>query len=535
MGKNLGGCVEGSPVERTRKVGPYTLRRKLGQGGMSSVFLAEDAEGKQFALKLLNLSLESEPEFRKRFQREAEVTLRLDHPHIVKTLNWEEDPEAGLYLVMEYVPGGNLRHRLESNPEPQSLEQVLQWFRPVAEALDYAHQSGVVHRDLKPENLLFQEDGSLKIADFGVARVEQTSRLTRTGVLPGTPEYMAPEQFSGVGASPASDIYSLGILLYEALTGTTPFRSDNLAQVLQRQTFEKAGPPSGHRSNLPASVDRALLKALDKRPEQRFTRAVDLLDALAAPSASTPPARNRSNSSVISELPTRVVRWQGPARNKRLPWLLPLLLWLIGGLLWLWKLMPEPPLPGWVQRGVGSQPAAVGRQLCCSICWNGIEVALVGPTRSLAALERGRFAAHQLEGWVDQEWKPKAMKGKDRSTLAGPDSPDWIEIDAQMALNLQATPQQIGEYWAALLEDVQRLRRGTPPAAVREVERRRPLRLDGKPPLYPLLDRLYDRSRLQVRQGPLATQVLYTSLQSLGRDDALRLRQAARSVPLPPP
>jgi hypothetical protein len=338
-----------------------------------------------------------------------------------------------------------------------------------------------------------------------------------------------------VGASPASDIYSLGILLYEALTGTTPFRSDNLAQVLQRQTFEKAGPPSGHRSNLPASVDRALLKALDKRPEQRFTRAVDLLDALAAPSASTPPARNRSNSSVISELPTRVVRWQGPARNKRLPWLLPLLLWLIGGLLWLWKLMPEPPLPGWVQRGVGSQPAAVGRQLCCSICWNGIEVALVGPTRSLAALERGRFAAHQLEGWVDQEWKPKAMKGKDRSTLAGPDSPDWIEIDAQMALNLQATPQQIGEYWAALLEDVQRLRRGTPPAAVREVERRRPLRLDGKPPLYPLLDRLYDRSRLQVRQGPLATQVLYTSLQSLGRDDALRLRQAARSVPLPPP
>jgi len=215
--------------------------------------------------------------------------------------------------------------------------------------------------------------------------------------------------------------------------------------------------------------------------------------------------------------------------------MVPLLLWLVGIALWLWRWLPDPPVPTWVSRGVGVQPVAVGRQLCCAIVWNGIEVALVGPSRNLGALERGGFAAHQLEAWVENPLKLGGSKRAQNYLLRRGKENDWLEIDAQMSLNLGARAEHIGEYWLALIEDVQRLRRGETPASLREIERRRPLRLDGGAPLYPLLDRLYDRSRLQVRSGPLSTSVLYTSLQSLGRDEARRLRQAARSVPVPPP
>lgn len=522
---------------RLRQIGPYRLIRKLGQGGMSSVFLAEDEQGQSFALKLLNLSLETEPEFRKRFQREAELTQRLSHPNIVKTLTWQDDPDVGVYLVMEYVAGGNLRVNLEEKAQPWTVEQCVRLFAPIAAALDYAHAEKVVHRDLKPENLLFEGEDRLKIADFGVARVEHGSRLTRTGVLPGTPEYMAPEQFSDQVAGPEADVYSLATILYECLLGTTPFRSENLAQVLQRQAFDKPMPPTQRREELPYYVDRVLLKALEKKPEQRYASAGQLLDALANPPASQPSRPSRPDA--ISELPTRHVTYKaagGATGGKSLPWGLIWLVWTAAGFAWCWRSLPPPAPPPWLDQALGWQPVPVGRQLCASVVWCGIEVALLEPTQQVKALERARFASGLWGDWLHGEG-PKNLRGsKDgEQYVISVAEGEWLRVDSQMAVNLRATPEQIGEYWLALLRDVQDIRMGKSPNQVKDLERRRPLRLDATPPRHPLFDRLYDRCRIQSREGSIDAEVMAEALRSLGNPDLRRLREAARSIPLPKP
>lgn len=529
---------------RVRQVGEYRLVRKLGQGGMSSVFLAEDAAGHAFALKLLNLTLESEPEFRKRFQREAELTQKLTHPNIVKTLHWQDDPDVGVYLVMEYIPGGNLRQLLEAG-EKFDLPRAVQLFNSVAAALDYAHQEGIVHRDIKPENLLFGEDGSLKIADFGVARVMEGTRLTRTGVLPGTPEYMAPELFSDESAGPAADIYSLATIVYEVLTGSTPFYSENLAQVLQRQAFEQPELPSSRRPELPSYVDRVLLRALDKKPERRYDSAGEFVKALAEPPARValkPVTRDREtggSSGRVHDAPTRQVEWKRAAarQERRTPWGWAVALWAVVALLWVLRLNQPPSAPTWLEAGVGWQPAPVGRQLCASVLWSGIEVGLTSPDRSTSSLARARFAAALLDSWVVQgkvpEEKIRGRKDGDDYIVEGPG--EFVRIDAQMALNLRATPEQIGEYWVALLRDVARLRAGHLPRHVEDLERARPLRLDGSPPRYPLLDKVYQRCRIRQREGKIPTAVVVDALQSLGWEDHRDLREAARSIPLEKP
>lgn len=532
---------------RLRQIGPYRLVRKLGHGGMSSVFLAEDDKGEQVALKLLNLSLEDEPEFRKRFQREAELTQRLDHPNIVKTFHWHDDPDVGVYLVMEFVPGGNLRQRLESaagsstaGSQPWPLAEVVSCFKPVAAAIDYAHGQGVVHRDLKPENLLFTSDGQLKIADFGVARVESGSRLTRTGVLPGTPEYMAPEQFSDQPAGPPADVYSLATIIYELLTGNTPFRSDNLAQVLQRQAFDIPQLPSQRCPGVPHQLDRLLLKALEKKPAHRFASAGELLQALAdAPTRSSGShTRAPSGSSSVSDLPTRQVNWRNsPAERKGTPpWFWVWLIWTAAALAWCARLIPTPAAPYWLTHPVGWQSAPVGRQLCASVVWNGFEVALVGPDQQQKALPRARFAAGQLRQWLLQRPNLELAGAKESDGyLISAGGEEWLRVDHQMAANLKATQEQVGEYWLALLKDVQALEAGKAPGYVRELERKRPLRLDGTPPRYLLLERLYEHALILDRQGPLEAAALVTSLNSLGSQDSKRLRESARSVPRPLP
>lgn len=505
---------------------------------MSSVFLAADPDGRQVALKLLNLSLESEPEFRKRFQREAELTQKLEHPNIVKTFHWEDDPDVGVYLIMEYIPGGNLRQKLDDpESQPWTLEQTLKLFAPVAEAIDYAHSQGVVHRDLKPENLLFLDSQTLKIADFGVARVDQGSRLTRTGVLPGTPEYMAPEQFSEQPSGPAADFYSLATILYEVLVGTTPFRSDNLALVLQKQAFEQPPPPSQQRPDLPAYLDRVLLKALDKKADRRYPSARDLIQALATrPSGSL--SGRAVGSGSLSELPTRQVNWRQELEVPRrsLPWLLLWAVWTAAALAGLWRLYPAPERPSWLSTPLGWQPAPVGRQLCWSVVWNGLEVALVAPDQQQTALDLARFASGQWGDWLLQD-KLGNLKGElvGEVYVLSVAGQDWLRVDAQMAANLKARPAQIGEYWLALLQDVNRLRQGKAPFEVRELERRRPLRLDGTPPRYLLLETLYERCRIRQREGAFPPEVILESLDSLGSPETRRLREAARSIPLPKP
>lgn len=498
---------------------------------MSSVFLAENAAGEQFALKLLNLSLEAEPEFRKRFQREAELTHKLSHPNIVKTLSWADDPEAGVYLLMEFVPGGNLRQALQDG-SPLELSRVVELLGPVASALDYAHEQGVVHRDIKPENLLFTDSGTLKIADFGVARVLEGTRLTRTGVLPGTPEYMAPELFSAEPAGPASDLYSLATIAYEALTGSTPFHSENLAQVLQRQAFEEPEPPSHRRPELPAYLDRVFLRALDKHPERRPESVSEFVRALAEP-----PSGSRTLAGVHSA-PTRQVQWKRtPTERPRFPWGLALAVWIAAACLWLFRLYPPPEPPGWVDTGLGWQPAPLGRQLCASVLWSGIEVVLVHPEQKSPSLSRARFLAALLDSWLRREPPDEdTFRGKkDGEFYVLEGRGELLRIDAQMAVNLGATPEQIGEYWLALMKDISRIRSGQSPRVLEELERDRPVRLDRTGPRYPLLDRLYERCRIRQREGAIPTPVIVDALESLGWQDWRTLREAARSVPLPKP
>lgn len=509
---------------------------------MSNVFLSEDEGGNQVAVKLLNLSLEMDPQFRKRFQREAEITQQLDHPSIVKTLSWRDDPEVGVYLVMEYVAGGNLRRLLENLGEQRvEVFRVLTWFEPICQALDYAHQQGVVHRDIKPENLLFASEDTLKIADFGVARIESGTRLTRTGVLPGTPEYMAPEQFSDQVAGPAADIYSLATVVYETLTGTTPFRSDNLAQVLQRQAFEKPQAPSEYRGDLPAYLDKVLLKALEKKPEQRFASAGEFFQALSQPPSISLAARN-SGSASGHDLPTRQVVWHdtvAKSAKKSPPWEWALVVFTLAALLWVWRWFPGPTPPDWLGHGAGWQPVPLGRQLCCSVLWNGIEIALVGPDQDQAALALGRFAAGQFSLWLQDPNPPKG-KGRLRGKSEGPDfvllgDEEWLRIGPQMAVNLRAEPKQIGEYWLALIDDLQEMRSGEGPKHLKELERKRPLRLDQSAPRYPLFDKLYQRSRFLQRQGPVDTEVMLRALESLTARERKDLVEAARSIPMAAP
>lgn len=532
-----------------RQVGPFRLKHKLGQGGMSSVFLAEpiEGDGPPVALKLLNLSLETEPAFRKRFQREAELTQKLHHPHIVKTLSWADDPEAGVYLVMDYVSGGNFRYKLEKDG-PFDLAQTLAWFRPIADALDYAHAEGVVHRDLKPENLLFDEAGNLRIADFGVARVAEGTRLTRTGVLPGTPEYMAPEMFVDASTGSVADVYSLATILYESLTGSTPFGSENLAQVLQRQAFEEPQPPSQRRPELPAYLDAVLLKGLAKKPEERYASAGELLTRLAEPPApvvsSGSGITRRPPAGVVFDHPTRQVVWKqseaarqaasgGPSPLWGLVWLV----WTAALLAGVWRAYPAPVTPEWVRTAVGWQPAPAGRCLCASVLWDGIEIGLLPPDGHSKALPRARFTASVLSSWLSHGGlQPSELRGRtdgDSYVIEGPS--ELLRVEPPLAAALGASVNQVGSYWLALARDVAGLRLGQEPRYLEELERERPLRSNGTPPRYPLLDRLYEKARIRRSEGPLELPVVSEALQSLGWENHRDLREAARWVPLPKP
>lgn len=255
-----GGLLEGA------ELGGYHLLGELGAGGMARVYRGRRGS-EEVAVKVLQATLSGDPELFKRFKREVRLGKEMDHPHIVRLYDWGE--EHGLvYLVMELVEGGTLRQRLTGEGlSPQPAGQVL---LPLFQALAYAHSRGVIHRDLKPENVMFTASDKLKVMDFGLSRGDNSTNLTQTGTVLGTPAYMAPEQIQGVSYDKAIDQYALGVMAYELLTGRQPFQAPDPLQVLFKHVGEKPEPPSRLRPDMPAEVEQIVLRMLAKAPESRF-------------------------------------------------------------------------------------------------------------------------------------------------------------------------------------------------------------------------------------------------------------------------
>jgi len=272
-------------------LGPYQVLEELGRGGMAIVYKAfQPSLGRYVALKVLPEYFQHDPEFIARFQREARAAAQLNHPNIVTIYDVGE--QAGVhYIAMEYLDGGSLRDRLARGP--LSVDQAQQIVEQVGSALDYAHTRGLIHRDVKPANILFTADNRPKITDFGIARASDGTRLTRTGVLMGTPEYMSPEQAQGGLVDCRSDLYALGVMLYEMLTGRVPFQADTPHATLYAIIYQPPPPPRQIRPDLPLVVETVLLKGLAKRPDDRYQSGVELAIALrdaavAAPAAAAP-------------------------------------------------------------------------------------------------------------------------------------------------------------------------------------------------------------------------------------------------------
>jgi tRNA A-37 threonylcarbamoyl transferase component Bud32 len=251
-------------------VGRYHIVEQLGAGGMATVYKAYDSRlERDVAVKFIRSDIVKDEMFLKRFEREAKALARLSHPYIVKVLDYGEH-EGSPYLVMEYIRGDTLKGKLG---RPIPWREACRMLIPVADALDYTHKQNIVHRDVKPSNFLVSDSNHLMLSDFGIAKMLDTPeavQLTGTGVGIGTPEYMAPEQGLGQIVDQRADLYSLGIVFYEMLTGQKPYRADTPMAVMFKQISDPLPPPHQFVPNLPEGVEHILVKALAKKPEDRY-------------------------------------------------------------------------------------------------------------------------------------------------------------------------------------------------------------------------------------------------------------------------
>lgn len=286
----------------------YQVVSTLGRGGMAIVYKAYQPNlERHVAIKFL-LHGPSDPTLIDRFKQEARLVAHLRHPNIVTVLDFGED-QGIPYLVMEYVEGETLLARLG---EPMTLSEALSIAGQVAAALDYAHRHGVVHRDVKPSNILLAEEGCV-LSDFGIAKpLEGAAHLTQTGVTIGTPEYMSPEQCQGLPVDARSDIYSLGVVLYEMLTGRPPFVGPTSMSVMLKHVGEPLPPPRRINPSIPPEVEAAVLRATAKDPAERYTSAAEMAAAVAAlgdQRTTLPRVASRVALPTVQETPARPGRF----------------------------------------------------------------------------------------------------------------------------------------------------------------------------------------------------------------------------------
>ena len=266
-------------------LGKYQLREQLGRGGMADVYRAYHPQLDRFvAVKVLRGELVDDPEFLARFQREAKIVAALRHANIVQVFDADAQDDI-YYMVMELLDGDSLKARLtdyRARDERMPHGEVVRVMLDVLDGLAYAHSEGMIHRDLKPANIMLIKRGQAVITDFGIAQMVGATRYTMSGALMGTLNYMAPEQGMQNQSDARSDLYSLGIVLYEMLTGKPPFDADTPLAILMKHVNEPLPLPSTSGVNIPQPLERVLLKALSKNPDDRYQTAEEMAQAIRA-------------------------------------------------------------------------------------------------------------------------------------------------------------------------------------------------------------------------------------------------------------
>jgi len=330
-----------------RQFGGYQIVAPLGEGGMAAVYKAyQPAVDRYVAIKVLPRQYAADADFTARFQREARLLAKLQHPHILPVFDYGQT-EGYTWLVMPFVPSGTLTDLLTGQPLP--LPRIRQIISQIGEALSYAHTHGLIHRDVKPSNVLLDESGNCLLSDFGLARMTEGSlKLTMTGAVLGTPAYMSPEQGMGRPLDGRSDVYALGVILYEAVTGRVPYKAETPVAVIFKHISDPLPPARELNPAIPEPVERVLLKALAKRPEDRFQTAAEMVAVLQAaipeagpPAALAPPPSPQPTTFIMPASQPRVVP----------------------------PVTPRPGLPGWAWFALGLGLVAVVGAAALAALW----------------------------------------------------------------------------------------------------------------------------------------------------------------------
>jgi len=294
------------PQELTGRIGRYDIKSPLGKGAMGQVYLAHDTVlARAVAIKVMVAQIADDPELKQRFEREARAVAQMTHPNVLTVFDIGSHTDGSPYIVMEFLKGQDLQKAVRQTP-PMSVERKVAVIVQVLAGLAHAHQAGIVHRDIKPANIFIQEDGSVKIMDFGVARLT-TASMTGTGNIVGTADYMSPEQVKGAKVDGRSDLFSVGCMLFELAAGRRPFHSDNLMAIFYKITHEEANfdliPQGAEYDALMPILKKALAKNIDERYQSAYEFAVDLREWLKG-HASTTTTQNVLEALVDLEAPT---------------------------------------------------------------------------------------------------------------------------------------------------------------------------------------------------------------------------------------
>lgn len=288
-----------------RTLGKYRVVARLGRGGMAEVYKAyQPGLDRYVGIKVLHGHLVDDQDFIGRFEREALAIGKLRHPSIVQAVDFDREGET-YFMAMEFINGPTLKDEMKARKEankPFTLKEVSLIFSALCSAIDYAHSRGMVHRDIKPANVMINEEGQVVLTDFGIARIMGATQYTQTGALSGTPAYMSPEQGQGERGDERSDIYSLGVMLYEMVTGIVPYDADTPFAVIMKHISEPLPMPSTINPNVPEAVERVILKAMSKNPDDRYQTAGEMAIALRS-AAGVSPDENLQNSPLTTISP----------------------------------------------------------------------------------------------------------------------------------------------------------------------------------------------------------------------------------------